>query len=200
MEDKIVEQGPGYTIAIVEEAHGTVPYGSTVRTDGTNHGWMDLRDRPDLVDLIPEVRDLPGMQAILRTANDSQSPFMSIGCEKGLFPVDGHHPITHMLGGYIDLVFRMGDSNNAEQLIEIARLILSKVEPTPPGVTTGYEFLVQPLKNFFGEGGRYALMLKPQGFGENETEARKAFEIACTHVANALRECIEGCQSTSTLR
>jgi hypothetical protein len=200
MANTILDQGPGYTIAIVEEAHGIVPYGSVVREDGTNHGWVDLRDRPDLVDLIPEVRDLPGMQAILRTANDNQSPLMSIGCEKGLFPVDGHYPITHMVGGYIDLAFRIGDCNGPDQLIKLARLILSKVEPTPPGVTTGYEFLVQPLKNFFGQGNRYALTLKPRGFGKSETKALEAFEIACMHAANALRGYTEECQSTSAIR
>jgi hypothetical protein len=200
MEDTIIEQGPGYTIATVKEAHGVVPYGSFVREDGTNHGWVDLRDQPGLADRIPEARNLPGMQAILRAANGPQSPLMSIGCEKGLFPVDGHHLITHMVGGYIDLVFRTGDRNDPDQLVEVARLILSKMGSAPPGVFTGYEFLVQPLKSFFGEGGRYALMLKPQGFGEDETAAWKAFEVACMYVANALHGYIEEFQSASGQR
>ena len=194
MEDTILEQGPGYTIAIVEEAHGTVPYGLVVRDDGTNHGWVDLRDQPNLVDTIPEVRDSPSMQAILRVANAPQSPFMTIGCEKGSFPVDGQHPITHMVGGYIDLVFRAGDCNGSDQLVEVARQVLRRVEPSP-NVITGYEFLVQPLKNFFGQDGRYALMLKPQGYGNNETAAWQAFEVACMHLTNALRRYIEKIQS-----
>lgn len=196
MEDKIIEQGAGYVIAIVEEAHGIVPYGSVDREDGTNYGWMDLRDQPGLVDRIPEAQNLPGMQAILRAANGSQSPLMSIGCEKGLFPVTGHHSITHKVGGYVDLVFRTGDRNDPDQLVEFAKLVLSKIEPTPQGVFTGYEFLVQPLKSFFGQDGRYALMLKPQGYGEAEAEAWKAFEVACTHLARAVHESIEEIQST----
>lgn len=199
MEDTILEQGPGYTIAIVEEAHGTVPYGPVVRDDGTNHGWVDLRDQPNLVDTIPEVRDLPGMQAILRAANAPQSPFMTVGCEKGPFPIGGQHPITHMVGGYIDLVFRTGDYNDPDQLVEVARQVLSRVEPSS-NVVIGYEFLVQPLKNFFGQGGRYALMLKPQGHGENETAAWQAFEVACMHLANALRRYIEEFQSETKER
>jgi len=190
MKDTILEQGPGYTIAIVEEAHGTVPYGQVIRDDGTNYGWVDLRDQPGLVDTIPEIQGIPGMQAILRVANTQQSPFMTIGCEKGSFPVKGRRPITRMVGGYIDLVFRIGGYNSTGQLAEVAKQIRNKVKP-PENAVVGYEFLIQPLKNFFGQDGRYALMLKPQGYGENETTAWQAFEEACMHLANALQRCIE---------
>jgi hypothetical protein len=85
--DTIIMQGPGYTIAQTDTAATTLPYGPANRPDGRrNHGYVDLRDRPELVSEIPEVQGSQGMQAILRAPNSPESPLMSIGCERGTFP------------------------------------------------------------------------------------------------------------------
>ena len=87
MVDTIVMQGPGYTIARTDDVGTAVPYGGFDRPDGErNHGFIDLRDRPEVAASIPEAQDSNGMQAILLALNARGSRFMSLGCARGLFP------------------------------------------------------------------------------------------------------------------
>ena len=69
--DRIVEQGPGYTIAISDVAGTLVPYLPAPRPDGSsNHGWTDLRGRPDLVNQIPEAARSAALSRILTVIAD----------------------------------------------------------------------------------------------------------------------------------
>jgi hypothetical protein len=55
-------------------------WGAGVRPNGdVNHGFIDLRDRPELVHLIPEANASPGLQKILVALNRKGSRFMSLG-------------------------------------------------------------------------------------------------------------------------
>ncbi len=70
MTDTILFQEPGVTIAYDDQAHTVAPYGHSVRPNGdVNHGFIDQRDRPELVHLIPEANASPGLQKILVALN-----------------------------------------------------------------------------------------------------------------------------------
>lgn len=80
VKDEIIEQGPGYTIAITDEAGTLTNYSACVRPDGSiNHGFLDLRDQPELVERVPEAAKSEGLAEILRVANSKGSPFFTIG-------------------------------------------------------------------------------------------------------------------------
>ncbi len=80
MTDTILFQEPGVAIAYDDQAHTLAPYGRSVRPNGdVNHGFIDLRDRPELVHSIPEANASPGLQKILVALNRKGSRFMSLG-------------------------------------------------------------------------------------------------------------------------
>lgn len=55
----------------------TVPYG----VDGTpSRRWIDLRENPDQIDLIDELRGRPALREQVALLNAPESPFMTIAC------------------------------------------------------------------------------------------------------------------------
>ena len=184
--DEILYQGPGYTIAKSSRAGTLVPYPSVKRPDGTNHGWIDTRNNPDLVSLIPEAWGRPGLTDLLTVVARPGSPVMSSGCECGLFEhsVDGK-PKWHA-GGFVMLMYEDGDRNSDwKQLETLATWIMSGINPTENHFI-GYEIIIEPLKHFFGRTDCYALMFKPMGYGDTEESAWSAFDFAASAAAESL--------------
>lgn len=187
MEDQIIERGPGYIIALLSDAHSLAPYAAVVHNEGINHGFIDLRDSPELAHGIPEAVDSPGMRSILAQANARYSELMTIGCEKGVFHIGRGGGHEYQSGGYIDMAFRDAACNTPDALITLARELVARLRLSEH-VDVSYEFLVQPMKSFFGVRDRYALMLKPMGFGSSEEVAWHAFEVASQCLGNAIRQ------------
>jgi hypothetical protein len=82
MQAEILYQGPGYTIARTDTPETLVPYEPARRRNGDmNYGWIDLRDRPERVQDVPEAARSEGLSKVLRMIADPVSQIMSIGCE-----------------------------------------------------------------------------------------------------------------------
>ena len=76
--DTIIRRGPGFVIAQSDVAETLIPYSGSLRRDGDiNHGFKDLRGRPELVDEIPEAKKSKGLANLLRVIAHTASPFMS---------------------------------------------------------------------------------------------------------------------------
>jgi hypothetical protein len=195
MPERIIYQGPGFTVAVSDELHSMTHYGSADRGDGNfNYGFVDLRDRPDLVDTIPEVNKSVSLGNLLRSINARNSPLMSFGCECAEFPLEATYPTgeTIQVGGYIDVTFRDPNKNQTESaLIDVARAILSRIPAPTEGIAINFEMIVQPLKLFFGAAGHFALMIKPLGYGTTTGDAWKAFEYATAAVETSIRVQLE---------
>lgn len=188
MDDEILYQGPGYTIALSNGAETLVPYASADHGDGNmNHGWIDLRDHPERVDLVPEAKKSAGLAKLLRVIAAPESRIMSSACECAAFNGSEHPAETSWyVGGFIEIMFKEGDQNaNPQNLIDLAGGILSLMGPSL-GHHIGYEFIIEPLKAFFGRLDCYGLMLKPIGYGPDEPTAWAAFEDAVGGVAEAI--------------
>jgi hypothetical protein len=195
MPDRIIEQGPGFTIAVSDELGTMTHYGGIQREDGNvNFGFVDLRSWPELVDSIPEVRKSNALGRLLRTINAQTSPLMSIGCECAEFQLKealGSGESIHV-GGYIDITFYDPEKNQTESaLIHVARAILGRIAAPPGNTVIQFEMIVEPLKLFFGTTGHYGLMLKPNGYGKTSPEAWRAFEHATGAIEAALRALID---------
>lgn len=189
VEDEIIYQGPGYTIARTYKAETLVPYGRAERPEGAiNHGWIDLCDHPERVAEIPEAKRSVGLSKLLRVIADPASEIMSSACECCAFElgaeVDG--PRWHV-GGFVMVMFRDADRNvDAQNLVDMARYILSGISASSKH-HVGFEMIVEPLKFFFGRTDCHALMLKTLGYGADEAEAWAAFDYAAGAAADTFR-------------
>ena len=190
MGDRIVEQGQGYVIALSDEATTSVPYVSSDRQDGDrNYGFVDLRDQPDLVEQIPEAKKSEGLADLLRAINSKNSLLMSIGCECGLFyqEVGQDGDPNCYIGSYVDITYRNSDTiRDSQPLIDLARLLLDQVRLDTP-LLIRFDMIVEPIRHFFGQPNRFALQLRPIGFGQSEPEAWEAFDLATFALAMAVR-------------
>jgi hypothetical protein len=188
MADTIIMQGPGFTIAQTDEAGTAVPYGAVDRPSGDrNYGFIDLRDRPELATKVPEAHDSIGMQGVLRALSARDFRFMSLGCARALFPrqdTQAGEP-TYLCGGYIQVAYRDSALNtDPARFVALSQEILCRVSPSDEHHFS-FEMIVEPLRAFFGDADRYALMIKPQGYGNSENAAIAAWEHAAKAVAAA---------------
>lgn len=167
----IIMQGPGFTIAQTDEAGTAVPYGAVDRPSGDrNYGFIDLRDRPELAITVPEAHDSIGMQEVLRALNARDFRFMSLGCARGLFPrqdAQAGEP-TYLCGGYIQVAYRDSALNtDPGRFVALSQVILRGIFPSDEHHFS-FEMIVEPLRGFFGDADRHALMIKPHGYGDSE--------------------------------
>lgn len=175
----ILHQGPGFTIARSNLASTLVPYAPAVRENGDrNHGYIDLRARPDLVASVPEAKKSTGLATLLRAIADPASRLMSGGCECHAFENtdDPEHP-EWSAGCYVSVMFQdSGRNKSAESLHDIAAYALSGIGPPPQGLHIGFEFLIEPLKSFFGESDCFCVEMKAVGHGATRDVAWEAME------------------------
>ena len=187
MTDYILYQGSGITIAQTDEALTAVPYGPQTHDDGDqNHGWVDLRDNPERVTNIPEAQKSAGLAALLKTLAEPGA-LMTSGCECGLFAGNAEMAHAYYVGGYIDVMFREGALNSPEKLYAALEQWLPGVPPPPIGVHYDFEFILQPLRHFFGQRDRFSVMVKPIGRGNTAEEAWAAFGTACLALETGYR-------------
>lgn len=188
-EPTILYQGPGFTIAETKEASTLVPYGPARREDGNqNHGFMDLRGRPDLVDNIPEVQKSTGLATLLKTIADPSSKLMSSGCECHAFEnTDNPDKPRWTAGCYTNVMFLDADKNKKpSSVFDIAVYSLNGIGPPPDGTHIGFEFLIEPLRTFFGAEGCYSVEMKPLGHGKTKDEAWDAMNYALEALAASI--------------
>lgn len=190
MNDVLIREGAGYGIWTTTVPGTMTNYGRSIRSDGSiNHGFVDLRDRPELVDKIPETSKSAGLAEILRAVNAKGSPLFSITCESHEFQLDEprYDGTTVHVGGFVDISFRDQDkASDQSRFIDLADWILGGIPAPAEGIAIAFEFMVEPLKNHFGRTDCYGLMVKPHGWGKTPDEAWKAFDYAAAAAAKSL--------------
>jgi hypothetical protein len=77
-----------------------VPYGRP-QEELSSHSYINLRQFPEGIDDIPEVRDWPELRATLVDLNRSGSAFQTLGCEKMEIEEQGAHSVS----GYVQICF-----------------------------------------------------------------------------------------------
>jgi hypothetical protein len=80
----------------------TVPYPPLFDNIRKNHGFVDIRGRPDFASEIAEGAGSSAMQALLIALAQPGSKLFTIGCDIGAKRVDGDIPYT--AGGYIQIM------------------------------------------------------------------------------------------------
>lgn len=192
-DEKVLYSGPGYEIVQLVVASSAVPYRAEPRGDGSqNHGFLDLRDRPDLVVEVPEAARSASLIRLLQVVNAPNSPFMSVGCECGFFAnSQPDHKAAGYVGSYVGVAFRDSDRNSdPKQLVALARTILSGMAPSP--YSFWFRLEVEPLNAFFGRMDCHELVIRCFGSGYDEPLAWKAFSASALAVADAFEQIIFG--------
>lgn len=188
MERTVIHEGAGFVICVCETAGTMLPYWGfpSPRPDGSqNHGWLDLRGRPDLVPLVPELEKSAGMREIVRFVAKAYPPLMSITCDCGLR--NEKKSGMSQVDGWIDITF--DDPQLIAfpgSLLDLAIEILRGIPPPPDGIYYMFHFMVEKLKTFFGIDGCYALQLSVAGRGEDSESAWRSFDAGMTAIAASL--------------
>lgn len=192
-ESTVLYQGPGYTIARTTKAKTLVPYFRVERPDGKlNHGWVDLRDRPELAREIPEATQRPGLVRLLEVANQKGSGLMSTCCDGGCKAIDRGGERTIYASCFAVITFRNPiESSEPERFIDLARVWIHYIPAPPPDMACSFNFVIEPYGTFFGHSGCHALTIMPEGYGVDEAAAWRSFNHAADAAAAALQRIID---------
>ena len=90
----------------IKETPLGVPYARSER-DQMSHDYVNLREQPDFVALLPELRDAPSLRSLVEALNSTNGPFETYGCEKWSQPWSHEQfPGFNMrFGSYVDFAF-----------------------------------------------------------------------------------------------
>ncbi|MBS0366358.1 MAG: hypothetical protein JSR67_11110 [Proteobacteria bacterium] len=88
----------------VEEKPLGIPY---FRSEPGSHSYVNLREEPGEIDLLPELTDCPPLRDLVMALNAPTGPFETFGCEKWIRPwADEALPgYRFRFGCYVDLAF-----------------------------------------------------------------------------------------------
>ena len=89
----------------IEKEGITVPYPPLFNDIRHNHGFVDLRGRPDLAIEIPEGSQSPALKAILVELSEPDSPLFTLGCDLGTHEEPWRkESARYVAGGYVQLM------------------------------------------------------------------------------------------------
>ncbi|WP_250495052.1 hypothetical protein [Caballeronia sp. GAWG1-1] len=188
MSDQILEHTETAVIFKSDKWGPAVPYRAVDHQDGTfNHGFFDLRARPDEIENIPELRGRPGFATLVRTLNCESEYLMTLGCEAGIFQANfnGENVPTVYVGSYVNVAFRDPSHGKEENLTAVARFIAHEAGFTLQHWTK-LEIGIEQMPAFFGHSGLYCLELKILSYGIDETMAWEVFNNATRRAATAI--------------
>jgi hypothetical protein len=93
------------TVEYEEQEGITVPYPALFDDIRTNHGFADLRGRPELAGQVSESLQLRALQDVLVELAHKDAPFFTIGCDLGAHEEQDRHPSErHVAGGYLQIM------------------------------------------------------------------------------------------------
>jgi hypothetical protein len=86
----------------VEEKPLGIPY---FRSESGSHSYVNLREEPDKIDLLPELTDCPPLRDFVIALNVPAGPFETFGCEKwiGSWTNEAFPGYCFRQGCYVDL-------------------------------------------------------------------------------------------------
>src|SRR5205814_594494 len=85
-----------------------VPYVPAERAyDRPNLGYFDLKRKPELIDTIPELQDVPELMSFVRELNHHRSLVRSLSCERAMGPYNGDPIVNTKLTSFVRLCFEI---------------------------------------------------------------------------------------------
>jgi hypothetical protein len=107
-------------VEVLEKLLG-IPY---FREDEGSHSYENLRENPEALDALPELRKAPALYEFVKDLNSHQSIFQTFGCEKWINTGYTHPNVPPQFsfhsGSYIDVAFAdLNSCRSQEPLLEI---------------------------------------------------------------------------------
>lgn len=177
------------SIVYIEESWGpAVPYPAVDRRGGEkNHGYRRVKGNDEAVALIPEVEGFPEYRDFLTALNSIDSPVESVGCEKGFFPVSNNPDIKSQLGSYTDIIFSDFNSNSSpENLLYLASVFVKAIEGSGQWWSK-IELGLQRLKLLYRVKEPWGLIVRIQGYGRSEEEARSTWGVSLDKLTGSIK-------------
>ena len=109
--------------------------------DTNSHSFVDLRQHPEQIALIPEIRDWPELEATLIDLRKPGSAFRSHGCEKQFCEDGSGHGVSGYVGVWFDDISR---AKSLEAHAEFFDRFQKEALTGWPDTDTFVEFEVQP--------------------------------------------------------
>lgn len=117
------------TVDYDEEEGITVPYPSVFDNVRKNHGFVDLRGRPDLAASIKESAQSKALQGILIKLAQKNAPFFTLGCDLGVHEEEGRDLSScHIAGGYLQIMDRDYSDRLPNDYLTLAYAITQELE------------------------------------------------------------------------
>ena len=151
--------------------------------------YVDVREKPELICELDEVRRFPELGEFLRSVNSHLSAFQSAKCDAGftreMTSEDEIFGTAGKFSSYVDFLFVSPALRSSFERQEATARKLTELLRRAPEMAAAVEFLVR--RCFFPEepDGFY-FTCYVFGYSDDEDEARKLWGIALRLVGNAL--------------
>jgi hypothetical protein len=129
----------------------TVPYPSLFDPIRRNHGFIDLRGRPEKVVDVPEAQTSAALASLLTSLADTASPLVSLGCDLGerveAAAPEGQRQVA---GGYVQVMFANYHDQTSDTLLTLSKSVETTLCETSHGHNWEAVFELQPVHLKFG--------------------------------------------------
>jgi hypothetical protein len=166
----------------------TVPYPPLFDNIRKNHGFVDVRGRPDFASEIAEGAGSSAMQALLIALAQPGSKLFTIGCDIGAKRVDGDIPYT--AGGYIQIMNSEYARREPDDYARFAQAAADALKGEAEGHEWELQFVLKPVRfqldNFAKMTG--SLWIWFHAFGETELTAVESREVLIREMGQAFSD------------
>jgi len=185
----VLWQGGGCIIAISDEWGPPVPYPPARRQNGSmNQGYVSLKRNPGAISQIPEVADCPELEQLLRAANCADSPIESVGCEKAYASTAIHGQPGVSLGSYVNLIFTEPGLNDLAENHALLACTLANAVSGCDHWWSRVEIELEKFKGIAGAGSPWGLLVRVNGDGRSQEEARKLWAESLARITTAIAQ------------
>lgn len=122
----------------------TVPYPPLFDEIRKNHGFVDVRGRPDLASEIAEGAGSYEMKAVLIALAQPESRLFTIGCDIGIKRVEDAMP--YMAGGYIQIMSAEYAKRKPQDYARFAQAIAEALKAKSESHEWEVQFILKPVR------------------------------------------------------
>jgi hypothetical protein len=172
-----------------DEEGMTVPYPPLFDDIRSNHGFVDIRGRPDLAYEIFEGTQSPALKELLVQLSRPHSSLFTLGCDLGT-KADGVMSEPHIAGGYIQLMSASYADESPEAYEQLGDAISEALEAVSDDHDWRVHFVLKlvvlTLDDFSGLAP--SLWIWFHAAAHTPGEAADSREVLVTHLRNALAD------------
>ncbi len=170
---------PGFLMVRVFRAETSIPYREASRVDSHNWGYVELKGRPHLLPTVPELRKSKGMAYLVEALNRPDTPYRSSTSEIDTFAGPGGS--GKETGSTVTFTFTDRDlAKQPDAFVSLADnlydLVIDYGRTRHDPLEADYQWVLEPLNNYYGEKGCFAVTIKIFGRGKSSEASMAAHD------------------------